>query len=237
MTNPLEAVTENLVNGADVALFRVNADEPSYWRVTTLAELDGRTFQLPTSDLTRFEEPATSDPGGRIQQEVQIQALSGRLIPAAATPAQIEPASDFHFDPESETLMKGSDLTPGDQFTVVSEAHDVTLDEMRSATTDDPPRSLYLALHDSVDDTVYDLAAGATASAPTDADKMIALTVDQPDEISDALAKLSARQQLALRYYADLPDAEIASAIGARPSTVRSLIRRALIALQKEPAT
>lgn len=64
-------------------------------------------------------------------------------------------------------------------------------------------------------------------------------TVDQPDEISDALAKLSARQQLvlALRYYADLPDAEIASAIGARPSTVRSLIRRALIALQKELAT
>jgi transglutaminase-like putative cysteine protease len=71
--------------------------------------------------------------------------------------------------------MKGSDLTPGDQFTVVSEARDVTLDEMRSATTDNPPRSLYLALHDSVDDTVHDLAAGATASAPTDADKMIAL--------------------------------------------------------------
>jgi hypothetical protein len=37
VTSPLEAVTENLVNGADVALFRVNADEPSYWRVTTLA--------------------------------------------------------------------------------------------------------------------------------------------------------------------------------------------------------
>lgn len=57
-----------------------------------------------------------------------------------------------------------------------------------------------------------------------------------PDELGDALAKLGDRQRvvLALRYYCDLPDAEIARAIGARPSTVRSLIRRALIALHKE---
>lgn len=60
-----------------------------------------------------------------------------------------------------------------------------------------------------------------------------------PEELIDlrrALDRLTARQRLVvgLRYFADLPDAEIADALGARPSTVRSLARRALAALRKE---
>ncbi len=54
-------------------------------------------------------------------------------------------------------------------------------------------------------------------------------------ELEDALAKLSARQHAAvvLRYYADLPDADIARALRCRPGTVRSLIHRALAALRE----
>ncbi len=61
-------------------------------------------------------------------------------------------------------------------------------------------------------------------------------TVQSPDEIGDVLAKLPERQRiaLALRYFLDLPDREIAQALGARPSTVRSLIRRGLAALREE---
>jgi RNA polymerase sigma factor (sigma-70 family) len=59
---------------------------------------------------------------------------------------------------------------------------------------------------------------------------------DVPFEIGDALAKLPQRQRtaLTLRYLGDLSDADIASALDARPSTVRSLIRRGLGALRKE---
>jgi len=55
------------------------------------------------------------------------------------------------------------------------------------------------------------------------------------DELEDALAKLPARQRSAvvLRYYADLPDAEIARALRCRPGTVGSLIHRALADLRK----
>ena len=58
----------------------------------------------------------------------------------------------------------------------------------------------------------------------------------EPTEIAEALATLSPRQRtvLALRYFADLSDADIAAAIGARPSTVRSLIRRGLAEIRKE---
>ncbi len=55
------------------------------------------------------------------------------------------------------------------------------------------------------------------------------------DELEDALAKLPARQRAAvvLRYYGDLPDADIASALRCREGTVRSLVSRALADLRK----
>lgn len=56
------------------------------------------------------------------------------------------------------------------------------------------------------------------------------------DELFDALGRLSWRQQaaLVLRFHVDLPESEIATVLGCRPSTVRSLTRRALTALRKE---
>jgi len=66
------------------------------------------------------------------------------------------------------------------------------------------------------------------------------LLVDQSstlgaDELEDAVAKLPARQRAAvvLRYYGDLPDADIARALRCRIGTVRSLIHRALAELRK----
>lgn len=55
-------------------------------------------------------------------------------------------------------------------------------------------------------------------------------------ELRDALDCLSERQRavIVLRFFVDLPDAEIASTVGCRPSTVRSLARRALHALREE---
>ena len=53
---------------------------------------------------------------------------------------------------------------------------------------------------------------------------------DAPDELFDALARLPARPRAAvvLRYYEDLSEAEIASALGCRPGTVKSMLHRAL---------
>lgn len=53
------------------------------------------------------------------------------------------------------------------------------------------------------------------------------------------LATLPARQRAAvvLRYYDDLPDAEIAAALGCRVATVRSMVSRALGALRAAEGT
>jgi RNA polymerase sigma factor (sigma-70 family) len=55
------------------------------------------------------------------------------------------------------------------------------------------------------------------------------------DEVWDALARLAYRQRaaLVLRFYDDLPDEDIAAALGCRPATVRSLVRRGLAHLRE----
>lgn len=55
-------------------------------------------------------------------------------------------------------------------------------------------------------------------------------------ELRDALDRLTDRQRIVvvLRYFVDVGDDEIATALGVRPPTVRSLARRALSTLRKE---
>jgi RNA polymerase sigma-70 factor (sigma-E family) len=56
------------------------------------------------------------------------------------------------------------------------------------------------------------------------------------DELADAIARLPFRQRavVVLRYYCDLSEAEIATALDCRPGTVKSLASRALTTLAKE---
>jgi RNA polymerase sigma factor (sigma-70 family) len=56
--------------------------------------------------------------------------------------------------------------------------------------------------------------------------------------VRDVLTVLSPRQRAAvvLRYYEDLPEAEIATLLGCRPGTVKSTLARALVLLKKELA-
>lgn len=58
----------------------------------------------------------------------------------------------------------------------------------------------------------------------------------EADELWDALGRLDPRRRAAvvLRYYADMPHAEIADLLGCRPATVRTSIHRALIQLRQE---
>ncbi len=58
---------------------------------------------------------------------------------------------------------------------------------------------------------------------------------DDADVLGAALATLPYRQRaaLVLRYYSDLPDADIAVALGCRPGTVASLVHRGLQRLRE----
>jgi RNA polymerase sigma-70 factor (sigma-E family) len=57
----------------------------------------------------------------------------------------------------------------------------------------------------------------------------------EADELWDALAALTYRQRavLVMKFYEDMPEVDIAAALGCRPGTVKSLTSRALDQLRK----
>jgi RNA polymerase sigma factor (sigma-70 family) len=67
-------------------------------------------------------------------------------------------------------------------------------------------------------------------------DRPVTVAPPELDETWSAVSRLPFRQRavLALRYYADLPEEEIASLLGCRIGTVKSARHRALAALRKE---
>lgn len=61
-------------------------------------------------------------------------------------------------------------------------------------------------------------------------------STDRPSELLDAVGRLPYKQRavLVLRYWADLPEGEIAEIVGVRPGTVRTIAARALSRLRRE---
>ena len=140
VATPLESVRGSQTSGADIELFRVTTDEPMYWRVATLPEFDGRTWVIPESPLSPIDGGADPPPGGRtVRQQLEILALKGRLVPAAADPTHVDSDTEVRFNADMGTLVTLSELATGDRFTIVSKAPNVTLDELRAATAENPP--------------------------------------------------------------------------------------------------
>ncbi|HZI44175.1 MAG TPA: DUF3488 and transglutaminase-like domain-containing protein, partial [Ilumatobacter sp.] len=175
--NPLVTIRSRLVNHGDFELFRMNSDTERYWRLTTLPEFDGDTFKLPSRSLDRVDATGADEPQVRtIRQVIQILALTDKMVPAAANVFQVAPNAEMRVNHDTGTLLRPSrDLVSGEQFTIVSVAPDLTPDELRAATTDNPPDEMFLGLPDDVPDDVYDIAAGVAAGATTDYDRVLAL--------------------------------------------------------------
>ncbi|MEJ7801585.1 MAG: transglutaminaseTgpA domain-containing protein, partial [Ilumatobacter sp.] len=178
--SPLVDIQSRLTNRSNVELFRVNADAPAYWRVTTLGSFDGRRFAIPERRLERVDgEFATAD-GAIIRQQIQILSLGGKLIPAAADPFQAEGNSAgeplrLNINQETDTLLAPDEMLPGDVFTVVSSAARLDPDQLRSATTANPRDEMFVELPDDLPPIVSELAAQVTAGADTQYDRAIAL--------------------------------------------------------------
>jgi RNA polymerase sigma-70 factor (sigma-E family) len=73
-----------------------------------------------------------------------------------------------------------------------------------------------------------------TDSPPETSDRAEDDAIVERDAMWRALERLPRRQRaaLVLRYYEDVPDAEIAALLGCRPATVRSLVARGLAGLR-----
>lgn len=182
ITSPLVDIRSRLTNRGNVELFRVNADEPRYWRSITLAEFNGEQFRLPERPLERIDEAEpVADDDVRIRQQVQILALGGELVPAAADPRQASgthpDGTDFKLSQQqnADTLIAPEELTPGDLIDVVSFSPSPTPDELRAAGVGNVPDPIYLELPDNLPEVVYTTTEVLTAGQPTPYDEALAL--------------------------------------------------------------
>ncbi len=178
--SPLVDIRSRLTNRSDVELFRVFSEAPSYWRATALPEFDGQTFRLPESPLARLDEEPSVAPGRRVVQQIQVLALRGQLIPAAADPVEGEGARGaerlrLRIDRNSSSLLAPEDFVTGDEFTVVSAVPSLGADDLRTTTSVAPPDEIFLQLPDDVPSIVAEKAAEVTAGADSSYDKALAL--------------------------------------------------------------
>ncbi|MFP5487557.1 MAG: DUF3488 domain-containing protein, partial [Acidimicrobiia bacterium] len=155
--SPLVDIRSRLTNRGDNELFRVNADAPAYWRVTTLPAFDGQRFSLPQRRLERIDDGsgATDPDAPQIRQQIQIVGLGGLLIPAAADPVGAEGFSDderlvINENRDTDSLLAPDELQPGDLFRIVSTRPQLTPDVLRAATSSSPPDEIFTELPDDL---------------------------------------------------------------------------------------
>ncbi|MFK8023644.1 MAG: DUF3488 and transglutaminase-like domain-containing protein [Ilumatobacter sp.] len=176
--SPLVDIRSRLTNRSDTVLFTVRADGESYWRSSALAEFDGRLWGLPERGLSTTEgalSPADAPNGSVIlRQQVRIEALGGRLLPAAADPRAASGADgtaddELRFNPDSATLVKtGNTLEEGDVFDIESASPRYSAAVLSGATSTDAGDSIFLELPadfpSSIGETTREVTAGATSS-------------------------------------------------------------------------
>lgn len=180
IVSPLVDVQTRLVNQSREIAFEVRSPEPSYWRMVSLDEFDGRRWRISSN----FREvdgnfSLTTGAGNRtlVEQSVEIHTLNTEYLPAAYEPIAVDVESGrATFDDHSSTLLLDRRTNEGFDYTVTSDIPTFTADELRAAG-DDVPGAVaerYLALPE-MDPRVVDLAMAVTEGSATNYDRSLAL--------------------------------------------------------------
>nr|WP_233512631.1 transglutaminase domain-containing protein [Micromonospora deserti] len=93
-------------------------------RLAVLSDYDGVTWRVGATyrNAGRILPASAPAPGGTVRtvrQQITVADLSGRLLPAVATPREVTGAR-VAYDPATGTLIRPEGLTPGLRYTVTS---------------------------------------------------------------------------------------------------------------------
>ncbi|HEX2236178.1 MAG TPA: DUF3488 and transglutaminase-like domain-containing protein [Actinomycetota bacterium] len=189
--NLLVSLAPTLVEQTDVELFRVESDgPPTYWRLTSLSEFDGRDWMPSSStnvtalvdgDVSSYEPPVRRYT--RLTQTYRITALADELLPAAVQPESIAFAEtgggssdDVSVDPDTAELRYDGGAFEGLTYRVRSHVPDVrAYRTLRNTPVGERSNAAFTALPGGVSDRVRALLARWTRDAPTDFDKLVAI--------------------------------------------------------------
>ena len=168
--NPIVAIKPLLDSDIEQTLFTVQADRPTYYRLTSLDLFEGGVWQQRTGDPV---EPALSGEvdvdaadSVPIEQRFTISSLIGPWLPAAYRPVSVAGHAP-EVIPENATLLVDGELRAGMEYSVSSLAprpESGTLD--RPVSYDAGRFRRYLELPDSLPERVRDIALDVAGDEP-----------------------------------------------------------------------
>ena len=145
--SPLVQIKPFLLNQTNVSLFNVAADQPAYWRLTSLDHFDGNTWSSqgtynPAAGVLATPSPAIASQV--VHQHDTISGLGGIWVPAAYEVTRVA-GLKASVDPTTQTLIVGS-LHPGTSYDLVSASPEPTGAQLSAAGAGPAPRPEDLAL-------------------------------------------------------------------------------------------
>jgi transglutaminase-like putative cysteine protease len=182
--SPMVELKKRLVEQSDTEVFRVEASQRSYWRLTSLDRFDGEIWssngnfspadgRLPTSTPTDL-------PAAAITQTFEIDALAAIWAPVAFEAVSVRSADrDLRWDPDSSTLIvdSTSPTSDGMTYTVVSQAAAFEPSVLERSGRDDPSslQERYEVLPDDFPTSVSTLASQVMGASASRYDQALAL--------------------------------------------------------------
>lgn len=186
--NPLVKLVPQLISQTEKELFRVRADEASYWRLLTLGNFDGTTWTDGSTEVTSIPssggvplQVAPPNPGRTVDQQFTITGLGGSELPLAGVPLTVqvqvpEGAQEaLQVDPLTADVSLQGDLQESFSYNVQGIVPDATFEELKRAPIAMVgPGSQYLEVP-QLSEEVRQLAADWTKDAKTDIEKLAAI--------------------------------------------------------------
>ena len=169
--SPLVDIRGRLVEQSSTEVFTVKANQPAYWRLTSLDTFDGSIWQSNDSYRATDESlpggVAVQAPQDEVVQEFTIGSLSSIWLPAAYRPARIDGLERVSFNADTGSLITRSDTTNGLRYQVQSAiARPTAGDLQRAPVLDASDVERYLDLP-PISTRVHRLARDLTGNAPT----------------------------------------------------------------------
>ena len=188
--SPLVDISGRLVNQADTVMFRVRAEERSYWRLTSLDQFDGQVWTSRADYAAQpIQLPSLFQSGSSVQESVQqfdIEQLGAVWIPAAFEPRSVVSTtegignSDISYEPASSTLIVGRSLASSNSlsYTVTSALPRFDPEVLKSiplSTGLEPSMESHTLLPSDFSPRVRELSAQVTAEAGSGYEQALAL--------------------------------------------------------------
>ena len=180
--SPLVDIRGRLVDQANVELFTVRSDSPSYWRLTSLERFDGTiwsslgTYQSSKGSLGGGT-PAVRESARPVSQDYAIGRLGTIWLPAAYLPERVTGVKGARYDRDSSSLLAEASLADDLRYQVVSAQPQLTPAQLTVASGPVPAEVVdrYLDLPRSFPADVAVEAQRQTAGATTTYEKLKAL--------------------------------------------------------------